>query len=97
VLSGLGGRRVRVRTPHDDDLYRALADRAAVVRTTPGELEVTGLGAPEIGDLAQALGLAIHHLADVEQSLEHAYLSLTEDSVDYHGQSAQPMMDGAAR
>jgi ABC-2 type transport system ATP-binding protein len=97
VLSGLGGRRVRVRTPQDDDLHRALADRAAVVRTTPGELEVTGLGAPEIGDLAQALGLAIHHLADVEQSLEHAYLSLTEDSVDYHGRSAEPMMDGAAR
>ena len=43
VLSGLGGRRVRVRTPQSDDLHRALADRASVVRSTPGELEVTGL------------------------------------------------------
>ena len=55
------------------------------------------MGAPEIGDLAQALGLAIHHLADVEQSLEHAYLSLTEDSVDYHGRPVEPVSDGAAR
>ncbi len=97
VLSGLGGRRVRVRTPQSDDLHRALADRASVVRSTPGELEVTGLGAPEIGDLAHALGVTIHHLADVEQSLEHAYLSLTEDSVDYHGQSAEAIVNGVAR
>ena len=54
-------------------------------RTGPDELEVTGLPATEIGDLAHALGVPVHHLAEVEQSLEHAYLSLTEDSVDYHG------------
>ena len=41
--------------------------------------------------------MTIHHLADVEQSLEHAYLSLTEDSVDYHGQSAEAIVNGVAR
>jgi ABC-2 type transport system ATP-binding protein len=94
VLRGLGGQRVRVRTPQADDLHRALADRAAVQRTGPCELEATGLPATEIGDLAHALGVPVHHLAEVERSLEHAYLSLTEDSVDYHGQPA-PIANGA--
>jgi ABC-2 type transport system ATP-binding protein len=76
---------VRVRTPQADELHRALAARAAVERTARDELEVTGLAAPEIGDLAHALDVPVHHLAEVEQSLEHAYLSLTEGSVDYHG------------
>ncbi len=97
VLRGLGGQRVRVRTPAADDLYRALADRATVELTAPGELEVIGLPATEIGDLAHALGVPVHHLAEVEQSLEHAYLSLTEDSVDYHGHTSAPVANGATR
>jgi ABC-2 type transport system ATP-binding protein len=97
VLRGLGGQRVRVRTPQADDLHRALMDIAAVACTAPGELEVTGLPATDIGDLASGLGVRLHHLAEVEQSLEHAYLSLTEDTVDYHGQALQPIGNGATR
>jgi ABC-2 type transport system ATP-binding protein len=85
ILRGLGGQRVRVRTPQVDELQRALADRAAVERTAPDELEVTGVSATELGDLAYALGIPVHHLAEIEQSLEHAYLTLTEETVDYHG------------
>jgi ABC-2 type transport system ATP-binding protein len=85
VLRGLGGQRVRIRTPQPDELHRVLADHGAVQRTAPGELEVTGVAATEIGDVAHSLGIPVHHLAEVEQSLEHAYLSLTEDTVDYHG------------
>lgn len=97
VLSGLGGQRVRVRTPRADDLHRVLAANAGVERTAPGELEVTGLTATAVGDLAHAAGVPVHHLAEVEQSLEHAYLSLTEDSVDYHGQTPEPIVNGASR
>ena len=97
VLRGGGGQRVRVRSPRADALLRALADRASVVSTGPEELEVAGLPAREIGDLAHAVGAPLHHLAEVEQSLEHAYLSLTEDSVDYHGQAVPPATDGAPR
>jgi ABC-2 type transport system ATP-binding protein len=97
VLDGRGGRRVRVRTPHVDRMHRALSERATVVRTTSAELEVTGLPAAEIGDLAHALGLPVHHLAEVEQSLEHAYLTLTEDSVDHEGRAPEPVSGGAAR
>jgi ABC-2 type transport system ATP-binding protein len=97
VLGGLDGHRVRVRTPQPDGLHRALADRAAVTRTAPGELEVLGLPATEIGELAHALGIPVHHLAAVEQSLEHAYLSLTERSVDYRGQAPEPIETGTPR
>jgi ABC-2 type transport system ATP-binding protein len=98
VLRGLDGQRVRVRTPAPDELHRALAEHASVARTAaPDELEVTGLPAAEVGDLAHAHGIPLHHLAEVEQSLEHAYLSLTEDSVDYHGVAAEPIANGAAR
>jgi ABC-2 type transport system ATP-binding protein len=97
VLGGLGGARVRVRTPRADDLGRALDALASVERTAPDELEVTGLPAAEIGDLAHSVGAPLHHLAEVEQSLEHAYLSLTDDSVDYHGQAPQPIANGATR
>jgi ABC-2 type transport system ATP-binding protein len=100
LLRGLGGQRVRVVTPRVDELRGVLscaADGAgAVERTGHGELEVRGLAAPEIGDLAHAHGLPLHHLAEVEQSLEHAYLSLTEASVDHHGQVPQALAGGLA-
>jgi ABC-2 type transport system ATP-binding protein len=95
VLGGLGGQRVRVRTPEGDALHRGLTDRAVVERTGSDELEVQGLSATEIGDLAHAIGVPVHHLAEVEQSLERAYLSLTEDSIDYHGHAAEPIPNGA--
>jgi ABC-2 type transport system ATP-binding protein len=97
VLGGLGGARVRVRTPRADDLGRALDALASVERTAADELEVTGLPPAEIGDLAHSVGVPLHHLAEVEQSLEHAYLSLTDDSVDHHGQAPQPIANGATR
>jgi ABC-2 type transport system ATP-binding protein len=97
VLRGLGGARVRVRTPQPEELRRALLDRADVEHSAPGELDVTGLSAGEIGDLAHEVGVRVHHLAEVEQSLEHAYLSLTEGSVDYHGHAPEAVTNGAAR
>ena len=101
VLRGLGGQRVRVRTPEVDDLARALAPHAtSVERSGPDELEVDGMPAADVGAAAHAIGAQVHHLAEVEQSLEDAYLRLTEDSVEHHGRSPEPVgatADGAAR
>jgi ABC-2 type transport system ATP-binding protein len=95
MLQGLGGRRVRVRTPRAEELRTALDGSAAVQHTGAGELEVSGLSASEIGDVAHRIGVPLHHLAEVEHSLEQAYLSLTEDRVDFHGQA--PVGSGAGR
>lgn len=100
VLRGLGGQRVRVRTPEAEELARALRPRAtSVERTGPDELEVDGLEAAEIGAAAHAVGATLHHLAEVEQSLEQAYLGLTESSVEHHGRSPEPVgaVDGGVR
>jgi ABC-2 type transport system ATP-binding protein len=95
VLRDLGGHRVRVRTRQADALAAALGTRAAVTRTGPEELEVAGLTASDVGELAHAHGVPVHHLADVEQSLEDAYLTLTGESVEHHGR--QTAANGAGR
>ena len=85
MLRGVGGAKVRVRTPSPDLLVGALAARGTVVRIGADELEVEGVSAVEVGDRAQALGIAVHHLSSVERSLEDAYLRLTEGDVEYQG------------
>ena len=97
LLRGLGGQRVRVRCPDSGPLRRALTARGEVRRTGQDELEVTGLAASDVGDLAHSLGIPVHHLAEAEQSLEDAYLRLTEGQVDHHGHDRIPVGSGGPR
>ncbi len=84
-ILGAAGRRVRVRTPEVDALTRALGPDADVTAAGPDVLEVAGRTAAEVGDLAHEHRIRVHHLAEVEESLESAYWSLTEDAVEYRG------------
>ncbi|MCW2814459.1 MAG: putative transporter ATP-binding protein [Nocardioides sp.] len=84
VLRGLGDHEVLVRTPGADALAdRLRAQGRAVRRTAPDELVVTDATAAGVGDVARELGVAVHHLTEVRQSLEDAYLQLTGDSVEH--------------
>ncbi len=77
---------VKVTTPDADALAGWLAgDGVTLTSHEAGRLEVRGLDAAEIGDVAAAHGLRLHELAPVEASLETAYLELTRDSVQYAG------------
>jgi ABC-2 type transport system ATP-binding protein len=79
------GQAVRVRTPQPDDLARAVAHAGGTL--TPAgddDLEIHGLTADEVGDLAFASGIRLHHLAASRVSLEQAFMELTADSVQYH-------------
>ena len=90
VLRGLGGAQVRVRTPDPERLLVALRERRVPVRRLDdGALEVQ---APrvEVGELAHGLGLPVHELAEVGQSLEDAFVELTGSSVEFHG-GAMPL------
>ena len=90
VLRGLGGSEVRVRTQHLEVLSERLQQQGfAVRRTDLHEAHVSGASATQIGDLAHAWGVPLHHLSDVEQSLEQAFIELTSDSVEFHGAAAQ--------
>ncbi len=90
-----GGHRVRVRCPQAGVLTAVLSDRCRIERTGTDELEVTGLTATEIGDLAHATRIPVHHLSEVDLSLEDAYLALTADSVEYPGSGATAPTPGA--
>jgi ABC-2 type transport system ATP-binding protein len=69
------------------------------VSATPaadGSVLVTGRTAEDIGEAAASLGVAVHELTPVTGSLEDAYLSLTQDEVEYRS-DAEPAIEGAGR
>jgi ABC-2 type transport system ATP-binding protein len=76
---------VRVRTPDATRFAALLADAGVTVTVTEPELlQVSGLPAPRIGELAAQQGIVLHELTPVVGSLEDAYLALTQDEVEYH-------------
>jgi ABC-2 type transport system ATP-binding protein len=78
---------VRVRTPCADTLLPLLAEAGGAVSRTPdGALVVGGMAAATIGDLAASQGIALHELAPELGSLEQAFMELTRDAVEFHGE-----------
>jgi ABC-2 type transport system ATP-binding protein len=49
-------------------------------------MTVTGLSAPEVGDLASSISVALHELTPVA-SLEDAFMELTDEAVEFRGGS----------
>jgi len=76
---------VLVRTPQATELQRLIRAAGVVTTSNDGSLEVTGLTAQQIGDLALANHIAIHELTPQQASLEEAFMELTSESVEYHG------------
>jgi ABC-2 type transport system ATP-binding protein len=95
ILSGLGHVQVRVHSPEPDLLVTPLRERGFEVRVDGHELRVDGSTAEEVGGLAHALNVPLHHLSEVRQSLEDAYLGLTDSSVEYHGREPVRTMEEA--
>jgi ABC-2 type transport system ATP-binding protein len=78
------GASVRVRTPSTDQLVRAVTGKGATADLDDdGSIEVRGMNAEQIGDLAFGEGIRLHELAPVRASLEEAFMELTADSVEY--------------
>jgi ABC-2 type transport system ATP-binding protein len=79
------GSAVLVRTP-DAERFGSLlaAPDVTVTSTEPHLLQVNGLTAPQIGELAARNGVVLHELSPQAGSLEDAYLALTQDEVEYH-------------
>jgi ABC-2 type transport system ATP-binding protein len=81
------GQAVLVRTPQPDALSRIVAARGGTFSPTDGpEFEVRGLTEDQVSDLAFAHGIRLYHLAATRVSLEHAFMELTADSVEYHAE-----------
>jgi ABC-2 type transport system ATP-binding protein len=83
------GAAVQVRTPSLDRLIRAVsANGATAISGDDGSIEVRGMSAEQVGDLAFSEGIRLHELATVRASLEEAFMELTADSVEYHADAS---------
>jgi ABC-2 type transport system ATP-binding protein len=88
-ISRSSGASVRVRTPSSADLIEAVtAKGATAVMSTDeeGAIEVRGMTADAVGDIAYEKGLRLHELATIRASLEEAFMELTASSVEYHAE-----------
>ena len=82
---------VLVRSPHATDLREVLVGQGATVTSAePGVLQVGGLTAEQIADLAVERRMALHELAPQRASLEQAYMELTRDAVEYRDHERVP-------
>lgn len=79
-----GAVRTTVVTPQTQDLAGLLASPDVVVTSErTHHLEVTGMDAKTIGELAAKHGIVLHELTPLRASLEEAYIELTRDHVEY--------------
>lgn len=77
---------VEVVSPDAQELMPLLAAGGVTISSQDGgRLEVAGLDAARIGEIAAANHLILHQLTTVSASLETAYLELTRDAVEYAG------------
>ena len=78
------GTRVRVRTPQATRLRElVLGPNVSVASDEPGLLEVEGLTAAQVGEIALSHEILLHELTPVQASLEEAFMELTQDDVEF--------------
>jgi len=88
---------VRVVSPHATSLRNLLAgDGVSITSAEPGVLDIEGVSAARVGDVAAQHGLTLHELTNVEASLEQAFMELTRDAVEFHGSVATPTSSSAS-
>jgi ABC-2 type transport system ATP-binding protein len=82
------GTRVRVRSPQAAKLRELVLGRdTTVTGVGQGLLEIDGLTAEQVGDLAALNNIALHELTPVQASLEEAFMELTREDVEYRSAS----------
>jgi ABC-2 type transport system ATP-binding protein len=90
-LSAASGNVVRLRSPQADELSRLLVSPDVTVEALePGYLEVHGLTAVQIGDVAAANGIALHELTPRQASLEEAFMDLTREEIEFKAAELEP-------
>jgi ABC-2 type transport system ATP-binding protein len=78
---------VRVRTPEAEKLRALLiSDQVTVAAGEPNLLEVHGMTAEQVGDIAFRNGVLLHELTPQQASLEEAFMNLTQDSVEFRSE-----------
>ena len=78
--------RVRVRTPDADRLSATLSGEGLQVAADEHGLIVYDVVSDRVGELCSASNITLHELSPMVASLEEAFMELTRDDVEYHGQ-----------
>ncbi|MEX1080281.1 MAG: ATP-binding cassette domain-containing protein [Homoserinimonas sp.] len=86
ILAGTANTRVRVRTPQAEAMINILRgpDVTVTLTTETDVIEVIGVPASRIGEIAAAEGIIFHELSSVGASLEEAYMSLTQNVTEFN-------------
>jgi ABC-2 type transport system ATP-binding protein len=78
------GTRVRVRSPQATRLRElVLGPHVSVASSESSLLEVEGLSAEQVGEIAAANKIVLYELTPVQASLEEAFMELTRDEVEF--------------
>jgi ABC-2 type transport system ATP-binding protein len=90
-VQAASGNVVRVRSPRAVELRGLLvAPDVTVEALDPGSLEVRGLTAAQIGNVAAANGIALHELTPQQASLEEAFMDLTREEIEFKAAELEP-------
>jgi ABC-2 type transport system ATP-binding protein len=73
----------RVRSPQAARLRELVAGPDVSVTAENGVLEIAGLTAEQVGEIAAANRIVLHELMPVQVSLEEAFMDLTRESVEF--------------
>jgi ABC-2 type transport system ATP-binding protein len=80
---------VHVRSPETERLRDLLAGPEVTIEALAGGLlEVTGMPAERIGEVAAAHRIVLHELSPKQASLEEAFMELTRDDVEFRAAAA---------
>lgn len=83
---------VRMRSPQQEKLLDLLHDEGIdAVAVGNGSLEIDGVPADRLGELAARHQLVLHELSPQQASLEDAFMQLTAESVEYHAHDGEPV------
>lgn len=83
-LRRASGARVRVRSPQATQLRElVLGPSVSVSSEQSGLLDIDGLSAERVGEIAAANDIVLHELTPLQASLEEAFMELTRDDVEY--------------
>jgi len=78
------GKRVRVRSPQATRLRElVLGPHVSVSSSESSVIEVEGLTAEQVGEVAASHQIVLHELTPVQASLEEAFMELTRDEVEF--------------
>jgi ABC-2 type transport system ATP-binding protein len=79
---------VHVRSPQPDRLRELLASPDVTIDALAGGLlEIKGVTAEQIGELAAANQVVLHELSPQQATLEEAFMELTREEVEFRGEA----------